>query len=323
MTLSLVIPVYRNEASLPDLLAAVSDLQATCPAPLEVVFVVDGSPDQSADILIRELAARPYPSQVLSLSRNFGSFAAIRAGLAASDADAYAVMAADLQEPPELIIELSRRVSQDDYDVAVGVREGRADPWPTRLASAGFWAFYRTFVQREIPKGGADIFACTRAVRDQLLALPERNTSLIGLLFWLGFRRAEVPYRRLARRAGKGAWTWSRRVRYFLDSLFAFTDLPLRLLSLTGALGMGLAVGFGFVVLWARLAGRIDVPGYAATVLVVMFFGGLNSLSLGLVGEYIWRTFENTKGRPPYIVARRVSFSGASHQGSARSAHAR
>jgi hypothetical protein len=138
---------------------------------------------------------------------------------------------------------------------------------------------------------------------------------LIGLLFWLGFRRGEVPYRRRRRRTGKSAWTLARRVRYLLDSLFAFTDLPLRMLSVVGVLGLTLAILLGLIVLWARLTGRIEVPGYSATVLIVMFFGGLNSLSLGLIGEYIWRTFENTKGRPSYIVARQARFPGRSVPG--------
>jgi hypothetical protein len=159
-----------------------------------------------------------------------------------------------------------------------------------------------------MPKGGADVFACTRAVRDHLVQLGEQNTSLIGLLIWLGFRRAEIPYERRKSLTGRSGWTLGRRVRYSLDSLFAFTDLPIRIVSLIGLLGMTLSIVLGLVVLWARLSGRTEVPGYSATVLVVMFFGGLNSLGIGLLGEYLWRTYENTKGRPRHVVARHTTF---------------
>jgi glycosyltransferase involved in cell wall biosynthesis len=318
--LSLVIPVYRNETSILDLLTEIDGVCAAAAADFEAVFVVDGSPDRSAEILAEELPKRPFPSQLLILSRNFGSFAAIRAGMRAARGEVCGIMAADLQEPPGLILEMHRRLVEEGCDIAVGVREGRADPLPSRLASALFWWVYRLIVQREVPRGGADVFACTREVRDHLVALPEHNSSLIGLLFWLGFRRTEVHYRRRARRDGRSAWTFARRVRYSLDSLFSFTDRPIRILSVMGLAGMALALGLGLVVLWARLTGRIPVPGYAAMVLVVMFFGALNSLSLGIVGEYIWRTFENTKGRPSSVVARQQAFSGRAASTPARGA---
>jgi hypothetical protein len=124
----------------------------------------------------------------------------------------------------------------------------------------------------------------------------------------MGFRRAEIPYDRRARQHGKSAWSFWRRFRYLLDSTFAFSDLPIRILSFTGTAGMLLAVVLMIVVLFAKLTHKIQVPGYTATVLTVMFFGGLNALGLGLLGEYVWRTFQNTKGRPSYIVANRRQF---------------
>ena len=142
----------------------------------------------------------------------------------------------------------------------------------------------------------------------QLLALQESNTTLVGLILWMGFRRAEIPYARRARRHGKSAWSFWRRFRYLLDSTFAFSDLPIRVLSFAGAMGMSLSVILMGVVLISKLTHKIEVPGYTATVLTVMFFGGLNALGLGLIGEYVWRTFQNTKGRPSYIVAQRKQF---------------
>lgn len=306
--LSLVIPVYKNESSLPDLLAAVAEINRQLRGNFEVVFVVDGSPDRSLELLAEQLPHCAFASQLLALSRNFGSFQAITAGLARARGDYLAVMAADLQEPPELAVEFQRMLSTGKFDVVIGTRAKRDDPWSRRLLSSIFWSTYRRLVQREVPPGGVDVFACTRAFANELLALKERNTTLVGLIFWLGFRRGELSYERRARQHGKSAWSFHRRVRYLLDSTFAFSDLPMRLMSLIGVGGIGLSLLLSLIVLAAKLAGDIEVPGYTATALLIMFFGGLNSLGIGLIGEYVWRTFENTKGRPSYLVARHSRF---------------
>jgi glycosyltransferase involved in cell wall biosynthesis len=301
--ISLVIPVYRNAENIAELLQALERLHGELGDDLEVVFVVDGSPDDSYLRLSASLPMAPFRSQLLLLSRNFGSFAAIRAGLAASQGEFFAVMAADLQEPPELIFQFAKLLREGKCDVAVGRRTGRADPLRSRMASALFWGFFRRCIQREIPTGGVDVFGCTRAVRDHLLRLSENNSSLVGLLFWVGFRRIEVPYMRQQRRAGRSGWTLRKKTRYLMDSIFSFSDLPIRGLLSLGLFGLCLSVLLAAVVAVAKIEGNIPVPGYAATVLVVTFFGALNCFGLGVIGGYVWRTFENTKGRPNYIVA--------------------
>ena len=301
--ISLVIPVYRNAENIEALLQALVRLHRELGDELEVVFVVDGSPDDSYLRLSASLPKAPFRSQLLLLSRNFGAFSAIRAGLAAGQGEYFAVMAADLQEPPELIPQFAKLLREGQCDVAVGRRTGRADPMGSRMASALFWGFFRRCIQREIPTGGVDVFGCTRAVRDHLLRLSENNSSLVGLLFWVGFRRAEVPYTRQERRAGRSGWTFRKKLRYLMDSIFSFSDLPIRVLLSLGTLGLSLSALLAVAVAVAKLAGSIPVPGYAATVLVVTFFGALNCFGLGMIGGYVWRTFENTKGRPNYIVA--------------------
>lgn len=305
---SVVVPVFRNEASIPDLLATVARLDTAMDGHLEAVFVVDGSPDRSLERLYQGLPAYTFRSQVLVLSRNFGSFSAISAGLAAARGDAFGVMAADLQEPPELMLEFRDRLLTGACDVVVGTRAGRSDPFMSRLGSSVFWWLYRRLVQSDVPPGGVDVFGCNDAFRRELLALEESNTTLVGLVFWLGFRRAEVSYVRRSRQQGRSAWSLSRRVRYLLDSGFAFSDLPVRLMSMAGIGGMLLSLVLAAIVLLTRLRTDVPVPGYTATVLAVMFFGGLNSLGIGILGEYLWRTFENSKRRPTYVVAARREF---------------
>lgn len=308
---SLVVPVYGNEASIGELLDAIAGLARRLPQPLEAVFVVDGSPDRSYALLRDALPHMPFRAQLLSHSRNFGAFAAIRTGLAAARGDDVAVMAADLQEPIELIERFYDVLARDEADVVVGTRVARADPLFSRVASAMFWWLYRRLVLPQIPPGGVDVFACNRAFRTELLAMGEANTSLVGQLFWLGMRRAVLPYERLERRHGRSGWSFSRKLKYLMDSVFAFSDLPVRLLILVGGLGLGTSLLLGGVVAVARLLGYITLPGYAMTMLTLLFFGGLNTFGLGLIGAYVWRAYENTKQRPLAIVQRAQEFTGA------------
>jgi glycosyltransferase involved in cell wall biosynthesis len=310
--ISLVIPVYRNEENIPPLLEALDALHRDLGGRLEVVFVVDGSPDNSAILLKHLLPAAAFRSQLLLLSRNFGSFAAIQAGLSAGTGQHFAVMAADLQEPPSLILEFDRILASGKADITVGLRTKRDDGILAGAASGLFWLLYRRLVIREIPPGGVDVFGCTGQVRNLIGELKENNSSLVGLLFWAGFRRESVPYVRAKREIGTSAWTFSKKFRYLSNSIFSFTDLPIRALTFIGILGLVASTLLALLTLVARLTGTIEVPGYAATVLIVTFFGGLNCLGLGVVGNYVWRSFENTKGRPPYVVASSDSFSPTS-----------
>jgi glycosyltransferase involved in cell wall biosynthesis len=306
--LSLVVPVYGNEGSIADLVQAVRGIRDAVAVPFEAVFVVDGSPDRSYARLLELLPDAGFESQLLCLSRNFGAFSAIRVGLEKAAGEVIAVMAADLQEPPELVLEFLGRLQSGEADVAFGVRQGRNDPHMSRMASQIFWGVYRRFVMPDIPKGGVDIFAVTARFRDRLVAMRESNTSLLAQLFWLGGRRAFVPYERRERQHGRSAWTFKKKLRYLSDSIFAFTDLPVRVLIMVGLASMLLAALLAATILVAKLSGWLEVPGYAGTMLTILFFGAFNSLGLGVVGTYAWRAFENTKSRPLAVIQSEESF---------------
>jgi len=303
MKYSVVIPVYKNEGSIGRLIEALAGMNRELDGQLEAVFVVDGSPDQSFALLHEEIKRLDFPAQLLAHSRNFGSFPAIRTGLRAARGSYFGVMAADLQEPPELLVAFFRALAADECDVAIGTRDSRDDPRTSRAASSLFWAMYRKLVVPEMPPGGVDVFGCNMGFRDQLLALEESRSSLIALIFWLGFRRKLVGYKRQVRQEGKSGWTLSKKIDYMMDSIFAFTDYPIRLLMRIGAIGSVLSLALAIVVVIARLVGVIVVPGYAATMLAVLLLGALNLLGLGLVGTYAWRTYENSKSRPLAVVA--------------------
>lgn len=299
---SLVIPVYKNEAFIPKIIEVCSWLHFQLKTQLEVVFVVDGSPDRSADILKTLLPTCSFEYQLIELSRNFGSFAAIRKGLECATGDYFAVMAADLQEPKELVLEFFKELQQNHFDVVVGTRESRQDPFASKMASQSFWWLYRKLIEPKMPKGGVDVFGCNQIFRTHLLAMRESHSSLVGLVFWMGFRRKTLTYSRKEREFGRSAWTLSKKFRYMLDNIFSFTDLPVQILTLFGFGGLALSFAMGSLILAARITGMIPVPGYAATALLILFFASLNSLGLGIIGIYVWRTFENTKNRPESIV---------------------
>lgn len=307
---SVVIPVYKNEGSIAPLLQALDELAGKLDAPMETVFVVDGSPDASFARLEEGLRGVSFPSRLVLLSRNFGAFAAIRCGLAEANGDFIGVMAADLQEPPSLMLDFFKALSSKPLDVVFGRRLGRHDPGLSKLASNLFWKTYRRLVQPDVPEGGVDVFALTASFRDRLVALGEANSSLLGLLFWLGGRREFVGYTRLEREHGKSAWTIKKKVTYLLDSVFAFSDLPVRVLMGAGLVGLGVAVLLGLVIIVARIFGTYEVPGYAGSMLAILFFGALNTFGIGIVGNYAWRAYENTKQRPLNVVSLRIDFPG-------------
>jgi polyisoprenyl-phosphate glycosyltransferase len=305
---SVIVPVYRNRETLPELVRRLEGLSGRLDGGLEAVFVIDGSSDDSGEVLRILLERSPLRSHLVWHSRNFGSFAAIRTGLAAASGRYMVVMAADLQEPVELAIGLYEALAEGEHDVAVGVRRARHDPRTSRIGSSWFWSVYCRLVQPEMPRGGIDVFACTREVRDALLTLRESNSSLVGLLVWLGYRRAEVPYERAARVHGRSGWTLRKKVRYLLDSVYSFTDLPINLLLCVGVTGVLLSTigGLAVFLVWA-LAG-IRVAGYTPIMLTLLVMGSLTLSAIGVVGSYVWRTYENSKRRPHAVAMLTESF---------------
>jgi glycosyltransferase involved in cell wall biosynthesis len=302
---SLVVPVYGNADSIAALVETIEHIAERVDGSLETIFVIDGSPDDSRERLLSALTSSKLDARIVDHSRNFGSIAAVRTGMSLARGAYMAVMAADLQEPHELVVEFLRRLATGKVDVVAGERASREDRDTT---SRIYWRLYRRFVVADMPPAGVDVFACTAKVRDVICSLEDVHTSLVAQLFWVGFRRELVPYDRRSR-PGKSGWTLRRKLRYLSDSVFAFTDLPVRILWVAGVIGLTLGVLIGALALIGKAAGAITVPGYAATILVLVLFGSLNLLGLGIVGSYVWRAYETVKGRPGAIVSEVVELS--------------
>jgi hypothetical protein len=203
-----------------------------------------------------------------------------------------------------LVEEIFATLGKNKIDVVFGIRSSRQDPIISQILSKIFWFIYRLLIDRDMPKGGVDIFGCNSIFRTELVQLNETRSSLVGLAFWLGFERGFVKYDRLTREKGKSSWTLSKKINYFLDTLYSFTDLPIRILIFVGGISILFSVIFASIIAIFRVYGLIEVPGYTATILMLVFFGGLNMFGLGIVGNYTWRVYENSKNRPTEIISR-------------------
>ena len=308
--ISIVVPVFHNELNLPDLIPALE--RACADISIEFVLVDDGSRDGSWAWLERWAAREPRATAV-KLSRNFGSFTACTAGLSYARGRAAVIISADLQDPPELIPEMVARW-RAGHEVVLAVRDRRIEPWHQRLLAGIYYRLMRRWALGDMPKGGFDFCLIDRKVIDTVIRIEERNTSLMGLVLWTGFRRDEVPYTRRAREKGRSMWTVSKKLKYFADSLVAFSYTPIRLMQVAGAAIAFLGFLWAALIIVLRVRGDIAIEGWSALMMVVLVLGGLQLLTLGVLGEYLWRTLDEAKGRPLYLVDRVRSGGDSSEQ---------
>jgi len=300
--LSVVIPVYYNAESLPELHERLSGLADTHPSfELEIIFVDDYSGDDSYEV-IRGIAAQDERVIALKLSRNFGSFNACLAGLTRATGDCAAIISADLQDPPELIGEMYERWVAG-AKVVMAVRARRQETFFRVLLSKIYYVVFRALVDNAMPRGGFDFVLIDRKVVDSVCAMQEKNTTLMGLILWTGFRRQEIPYTRVARKYGKSRWSWSKKVNYFVDSLLAFTNLPIRLVTFLGIFACLLSfLGVIYIFVAVALGWMDDVVGWPSLMTVILFIFSSMMISIGILGEYVWRSLEESRKRPSFIV---------------------
>ena len=298
MKYSVVIPIYNNQDSIPRLIQSlsrvVSDLKEDC----EVIFINDASTDTSANLIRESMLHSSFDIHLIHHSRNFGSFSAIRTGISKAAGDYVGVISADLQEPPDLLFSFFMILQKKEVDIVFGTRNTRDDPRVTVLLSNVYWMFYRKFINKDIPKGGVDVFAFNKRVLQAIEKLSETNTSLIGLLFWIGFNREFVSYNRERRVSGKSSWTFKKKFNYMSDSIYSFSKLPIQMIQMIGALGSIISITLGSFLLVLSFLNKIDVPGYVPIMLAVLLGNSAILSGLGILGSYLWRTYENTQQRP-------------------------
>ena len=304
-TLTVVIPVYNEAALLPTCVERVAQALADQPVQWQICFVDDGSRDASWSI-IAQLATSNPRVRGLKLSRNFGKEAALTAGLDSVDADACVVMDADLQDPPELLPRFIEQW-QAGHDVVYGLRVSRAgESWLKRSTAAAFYWLIARFADTPIPRNTGDFRLMSRRALDELKRLDERNRFMKGLFAWIGFPQIAVPYERPPRAGGQSSWNYWRLWNFALDGITSFTTLPLRLATYIGVLSALFAFCLGGWILFKTLVFGVDLPGYASTMLTMVFLGGVQLVALGIIGEYLGRLLLEVKRRPIYLLEQRV-----------------
>lgn len=301
MKLSVVIPVYYNEENLLDLYEDLKlKLFDVVDYECELVMVDDGSGDKSFEIM-EQLAQKDKRVKPYRLSRNFGSHGAILCGLTQSTGDCAVVKAADLQEPTELILEMVESWKSGN-NVVLAVREGREEKASqTFFANAYYWMTRKTALPT-MPKTGFDTYLVDRKVIAVLESLDESNSALTGQILWSGFKTGHVYYMRRERTAGKSRWTLRKKVRLVSDTLFSFSTVPITLLESLGVLSFFGGLIWALVVFINWLIGDIPVTGWTTLFIFNLISFGVIMIALGILGEYLWRIFETSKGRPPYII---------------------
>lgn len=300
---SLVIPMMNEQDCLPALFDRLAAVMDGLGCSYEIICVNDGSTDDTLAALLRQQAARPQ-LRIVDLSRNFGKEAALTAGLHAAVGRCVIPVDADLQDPPELIGDMLAKW-REGFEVVNARRARRAADSPAKRVTAhGFYWLINRLSDIDIPENVGDFRLLDRVVVDALKQLPERSRFNKGLFAWVGFRQTVIEYHRPERVSGRSKFPFWRLWNFALDGITSFSSLPLRIWSYIGLLIAFAALSYAAVVVVRTLAGGSDVPGYASTIVFILFFSGLNMLSLGIVGEYVARVFIESKQRPLYVIRR-------------------
>lgn len=298
---SIVVPVFCEEDGISHLISRLKGLEELLPKyNFEFVFVDDGSPDKSLELLI-QARSKDDRIKIIKLSRNFGSMLAIHAGLSVATGDCVGIITADLQDPPELFVSMIHKW-ESGKKVVMAVRADRDESVSQKLFAKFYYKLLSRFALKGYPEGGFDFTLLDKQVVGEIKNMVEKNTNILSLIFWLGYDRDTVSYVRQKRVYGKSSWTFSKKVKLFVDSFVSFSYMPVRFISMVGVVTALLSFLYGIYVFINALIGNIDTQGFAALMSVITFLLGLIMIMLGIIGEYLWRILDEARKRPAYII---------------------
>ena len=303
---SVLVTIYKNEDNIIPFYEDFNQNIAPYFDDYELIMINDDSPDNSWNVMLR-LAQMDKHIKLLRLSRNFGAIAATFAGLQYATGDCITVKACDLQEPAELTINMYNEWKSGEK-VIFAVREARKDSFIGDCMSNLYYYVMRKTVDGNMPKGGFDIYMIDKNVKDKVVKMNDKNSPISLQLIWLGFQPKKLYYVRQQRKIGKSSWTFSKKLKLFVDSLIAFSYVPIRLMSIFGVSFLIFSFFFGIRVILARLNAKIEVQGYTTLLVIILFSSGLIMFTLGILGEYIWRTLEAARNRPIAVVRDEINF---------------
>lgn len=301
--ISIIIPCYYNEGNIPVTGRELIKNEQSFPkgTNFEYIFVDDGSKDKTFDELVKFQSKYPNKVKVIKLAKNVGSNNASLCGISMASGDCCAILAADLQDPPEILAKMFK-YWQNGFKLAVANRTKREDPFIGTIFSNIYHKLMQNFVLSNAPKGGFDLCLFDRQIRNNIVQMEEKNTYLPYLLLWLGYEFISIPYTRRKREIGESKWTISKKIKSFIDSFVSFTYLPLRLISFLGILLSIAAFIYSIMIIHARLINKVPVEGWSSIIIILLLVSSFQMISLGIIGEYIWRTLDTVRKRPSYII---------------------
>jgi len=302
-TISFVIPVYRNEGSLKITFNKITNIlkehQFFSDWESEFIFVNDGS-DDGSDLELQNLNQSNANVSVISFSRNFGQVAALIAGYRHSKGDVVCNISADLQDPPSLIITMLELILKGNQ-IAIGTRIDREDGFLNNITSNFFYGLMSKVLPK-MPKGGFDFVMMSRLAVNEFNKIDERNRFFQGDILWLGFSISWLPYKREKRTIGKSQWTLGKKVKYFIDGMLNTSYLPIRIMSLIGILTSLAGFLYAMLIVYLKIFHSTPFTGWAPIMVIILIIGGLIMLMLGIIGEYIWRIYDESRGRSIYVI---------------------
>jgi len=300
---SVVIPVYSNELNLPITIPYIMNnyKKLFSGYDFELVLVNDGSPDNSWQIMQEYQKQYPDTIRIASFTRNFGQVMATRYGIEIASGDFVGVISADLQDPLELFADMLK-ILEDGADLVCGVRANRQEKGLGVIFSKITHFLINKFISRQYPIGGFDFFAMNRENVNRFLQLHERNASAQLQLLWVSSNIHFLNYSRKEREIGKSGWTFSKKIKYFIDTFISNSYLPVRIMSVGGIICAAIAFIYTIIIIFGTLIKGSPVPGWSSLAALIALFSGLILMSLGILGEYLWRIYDEVKGRPMYLV---------------------
>jgi dolichol-phosphate mannosyltransferase len=301
--ISIIITCYFNEGNIPVTTKVLIENEKNFPTHLsfEYVFVDDGSKDNTYLELIKFQKQYPEKVKVLKLARNYGANNASYAGICNSTGDCCVILASDLQDPPELIPQLYQHWEKG-YKLVLAYKANREDSATRRFFSWIYHSLVRKFVLRNAPKGGFDLWLFDKLLRDEIIKMNEKNFYLPYVFIWMGFEYVSIPYTRRKREIGKSGWTASKKIKSFVDSFVSFTYLPLRIISFAGIFFGLIAIIYSISIFVTYLMNGALMEGWSSLMVVLLFSSSFIMISLGILGEYIWRTLDASRNRPNFII---------------------
>ena len=310
ITISIVMPVFNAGKFLHKTVEAIDTQRQESGWNLELIMIDDGSKDDTY-ARVEELGKKYSYIKAIKLSRNFGHQAAVRTGLEFCKGEYVAILDDDLQDPPSLLPMFFGYLDKG-YDVAFGERRKRKENLFKRIAYRSFYRILRSMSSIEIPLDSGDFCVMKKRVVQHMLTLPERNPFLRGMRAWVGFKQVAVTYERQARIDGVSAYTFAKLLQLGADGIFSFSKFPIRIITFIGILGLAVAFFYSIFLLALFVSVGVDVRGFSTLALLISFFGSLNLICLGVIGEYIARIYDETLNRPHTVIEKTLNLSDKS-----------